>query len=100
MPALSSPPIPCLPKELPGVVREEESMRLRSAAPRDDADDAGSRWPGSRWPGPRWPGTILFGRSARAGADALALAVALLIATVLRHDGDLVEVDLGGVVAL
>lgn len=70
-------------------------MQLRSAAPPEDTDDAGGRWPGARW-----MGTILPGRAARAGVDALALAIALLIATVLRHDGDFAEVDLTGVLIL
>ncbi|WP_127503262.1 nucleoside-diphosphate sugar epimerase/dehydratase [Actinoplanes solisilvae] len=70
-------------------------MQLRSAAPPEDTDDAGSRWPGTRW-----LGTILPGRAARAGVDAIALALALLIATVLRHDGDLAEVHLAGLLIL
>nr|WP_221378101.1 nucleoside-diphosphate sugar epimerase/dehydratase [Actinoplanes polyasparticus] len=70
-------------------------MQLRSAAPADGADDAGGRWPGVRL-----TNTILFGRSARAGVDALALAFALLIAAVLRHDGDLAAVSLSGVLVL
>ncbi|XVV10339.1 polysaccharide biosynthesis protein [Actinoplanes sp. CA-131856] len=43
---------------------------------------------------------VLPGRAARAGADAAALALALLIATLLRHDGDLAEVDLTGLAVL
>jgi FlaA1/EpsC-like NDP-sugar epimerase len=37
---------------------------------------------------------VLPGRAARAGVDAAALAVALFIATLLRHDGDFGHVDL------
>ncbi|MGK5677703.1 polysaccharide biosynthesis protein [Actinoplanes sp. URMC 104] len=70
-------------------------MQVRSAAPREDVDE-----PGGRWPGTRWAGTIVAGRAARAGVDALALAAALMIATVLRHDGHLDHVDVGGVLAL
>src|SRR5690348_9521889 len=88
-------PIPGLMREMRGVARKEESMQLRSAAPLEGADDAGARWPGVRM-----THSILVGRSARAGVDALALALALLIATVLRHDGDLAEVSLSGVVVL
>ncbi len=69
-------------------------MQVRSAAPREDTDDAPGRWPG------RWMGTILPGRAARAGVDAIALALALLLAAVLRHDGHLGAVDLGGVLIL
>ncbi|MBM2623303.1 polysaccharide biosynthesis protein [Actinoplanes sp. LDG1-06] len=61
-------------------------MQVRSAAPHVDTDDAGGRWPGSYR-----TGAILRGRAARAGVDALALGLALLIATVLRHDGNLTE---------
>ncbi|SNY56495.1 polysaccharide biosynthesis protein [Paractinoplanes atraurantiacus] len=43
---------------------------------------------------------VLPGRAARAGADAAALSLALLIATLLRHDGDLAEVDLTGLAVL
>ncbi|MEU8812985.1 nucleoside-diphosphate sugar epimerase/dehydratase [Actinoplanes sp. NPDC048796] len=43
---------------------------------------------------------VLPGRAARAGADAAALALALLIATLLRHDGDLAEADLTGLAVL
>ncbi|WP_250007737.1 nucleoside-diphosphate sugar epimerase/dehydratase [Actinoplanes sp. M2I2] len=70
-------------------------MLLRNAAPPGRTDD-----PGSRWPGARWTGTVLFGRAARAGVDALALAAALAIATVLRHDGDIAAADLTGLLIL
>jgi len=63
--------------------------RLGGRASPEQDDDTGGRWPGTRW-----MGTIFPGRAARAGVDALALAIALLIATVLRHDGDLSEVHL------
>ncbi|WP_436529131.1 polysaccharide biosynthesis protein [Actinoplanes sp. HUAS TT8] len=43
---------------------------------------------------------VLPGRAARAGADALALAVALLIATLLRHDGHLHWLNGPGLVEL
>jgi FlaA1/EpsC-like NDP-sugar epimerase len=39
-------------------------------------------------------------RAARAGADGLALAVALLFATLLRHDGDISQVNLTGLMVL
>ncbi|GIE46834.1 dTDP-glucose 4,6-dehydratase [Amorphoplanes nipponensis] len=42
----------------------------------------------------------LPGRAARAGVDAAALGLALLIATLLRHDGDFHRVDLSGLLAL
>ncbi|MFI1993711.1 polysaccharide biosynthesis protein [Actinoplanes sp. NPDC020271] len=47
-------------------------------------DPASGEWPGRAAP---WIRTVLPGRAARAGADALALSTALLIATLLRHDG-------------
>ena len=70
-------------------------MQVRRAAP--DAT-AGARVPGGWWA--RSPGTapwlrrVLPGRAARAGVDAAALGLALLIATLLRHDGDLGHVHL------
>ncbi|MBL7261374.1 nucleoside-diphosphate sugar epimerase/dehydratase [Paractinoplanes lichenicola] len=70
-------------------------MQVRSAAPRAETDE-----PGGRWPGSRRLGTILPGRAARAAVDALALGLALAIATVLRHDGDLAESHLNEVLAL
>ncbi len=48
----------------------------------------------------RWLAAALPGRAARAGTDALALALALLIATLLRHDGDLGHIHFTGVLAL
>lgn len=56
-------------------------MRTHAAA-----DTAAGEWPGRATP---WIRAVLPGRAARAGADALALAIALLIATLLRHDGHL-----------
>jgi FlaA1/EpsC-like NDP-sugar epimerase len=47
-----------------------------------------------------WLHAALPGRAARAGADALALSAALLLATLLRHDGDLAQVDLTGLLVL
>ena len=66
-------------------------MQLRSAAPREETDSPG-RWPGAR--------RALPGRAGRAGVDALALAIALLLATVLRHDGDLAESHIPQVLVL
>jgi len=63
-------------------------MELRRAAP-------GEWRPGS----PLW-WAALPGRAARAGADALALAVAMLVATLLRHDGDVGYLDCGGLMEL
>jgi FlaA1/EpsC-like NDP-sugar epimerase len=76
-------------------------MQVRRAAPGEATEDPG---PGEWWdPGPGtapWLLAALPGRAARAGADALALAVALLIATLLRHDGHLAYVDLSGLAVL
>jgi FlaA1/EpsC-like NDP-sugar epimerase len=47
-----------------------------------------------------WWLAALPGRAARAGVDAAALGMALLIATLLRHDGDLNQVDLSGLLIL
>jgi len=47
-----------------------------------------------------WLLAALPGRAARAGADALALAVALLVATLLRHDGDVAQVEWTGLLVL
>ncbi|GIE94089.1 dTDP-glucose 4,6-dehydratase [Paractinoplanes rishiriensis] len=47
-----------------------------------------------------WRWAALRGRAARAGADVLALAVALLIATLLRHDGHVSHLNLTGLLAL
>jgi FlaA1/EpsC-like NDP-sugar epimerase len=70
-------------------------MVVRSAAPEVFGD------PGRRArPERRWLSGVLPGRAARAGADALALALALLIATLLRHDGHLDHVDGVGLLVL
>jgi FlaA1/EpsC-like NDP-sugar epimerase len=47
-----------------------------------------------------WFSSVLAGRAARAGTDALALAAALLIATLLRHDGHIGETDIPGLLTL
>ena len=63
-------------------------MQVRRATPGDSTDDpTPGEW---RSRSPRmapWLRAALPGRAARAGADAVALAVALLVATLLRHDG-------------
>ena len=63
-------------------------MELRRAAP--------GEW---RLGSPLWR-AALSGRAARAGADSLALAVAMLIATLLRHDGNVGYLDCGGLMEL
>jgi FlaA1/EpsC-like NDP-sugar epimerase len=76
-------------------------MQVRRAAPDGTAGDATPwhrRARGTR-PVP-WLRAALPGRAARAGVDAAALAVALLIATLLRHDGDFYRVDLSGLLVL
>jgi FlaA1/EpsC-like NDP-sugar epimerase len=69
--------------------------------PGETADDAvPGEW---RWGSPRpapWLWAALLGRAARAGADAAALSAAMLIATLLRHDGDVAMVDRPGLVEL
>jgi FlaA1/EpsC-like NDP-sugar epimerase len=76
-------------------------MQVRRAAPDATAGAPAMReW---RFRSPRmapWLRAALPGRAARAGVDAAALAVALLIATLLRHDGDLYRVDLSGLLIL
>ena len=76
-------------------------MQVRRAAPGDSTDDSTpGNWPGR---GPRmapWFLAALPGRAARAGADALALSVALLVATLLRHDGVFAQVDVSGLLVL
>jgi FlaA1/EpsC-like NDP-sugar epimerase len=72
-------------------------MQVRHATP-VDSEEPGPGVPGS---GPaRWLAAALPGRAARAGVDALALALALLIATLLRHDGNLAYLDATGLLAL
>src|SRR4051812_1265435 len=60
-------------------------MQVRRASPEENAGEPN--------PGP-WFRAALPGRAARAGSDAVALAAALLIATLLRHDGHLAHVHL------
>ncbi len=48
----------------------------------------------------RWLPAVLPARAARAATDALALAVALFIATLLRHDGDIGEMHLSELLIL
>ncbi|MFC7528417.1 polysaccharide biosynthesis protein [Actinoplanes sp. GCM10030250] len=67
-------------------------MQVRRAAPQQWRDRAPVPAP--------WFRTVLPGRAARAGTDAVALAAALLIATLLRHDGDIGAVGLTGLVIL
>ncbi|HWS39477.1 MAG TPA: nucleoside-diphosphate sugar epimerase/dehydratase [Actinoplanes sp.] len=76
-------------------------MQVRRRASGDPSADA---TPGEwRGPGPRpvaWYRRAVPGRAARALTDAVALTAALLIATLLRHDGHLGEVDFTGLVML
>jgi FlaA1/EpsC-like NDP-sugar epimerase len=76
-------------------------MQVRRATPGEGTDDLApaSSWDSGPWPAP-WFLTALRGRAARAGADALALATALLIATLLRHDGHFASVDSFGLLEL
>jgi FlaA1/EpsC-like NDP-sugar epimerase len=76
-------------------------MQVRRPAPGDTTDDAGaaSRRKARR----RMEPTVLAAiskRAARAGVDGLALAVALLVATLLRHDGDFSQVHVAGLLVL
>ncbi|MFI5896632.1 polysaccharide biosynthesis protein [Actinoplanes sp. NPDC051513] len=66
-------------------------MEVRRAAP-------GEWRTGTPWTMLLW--AALPGRAARAGADALALAIAMLIATLLRHDGHLEYLNFRGLVEL
>jgi FlaA1/EpsC-like NDP-sugar epimerase len=72
-------------------------MGVRPAVPGDAADDP--RW---RRSGTRTSSLLhaLPQRGARAAADAVALALALFVATLLRHDGHIAEVDLHGLLLL
>ncbi|GLW34568.1 nucleoside-diphosphate sugar epimerase/dehydratase [Actinoplanes regularis] len=73
-------------------------MQTRRPAVGDPAADPDvGDWPGRAAP---WFRAALPGRAARAGADALALAAALLIATLLRHDGNLEYLDGPGLAEL
>ena len=73
-------------------------MRVRRPAPDGTIDDPGGSRPRLR----PAPGMLpaLRGRAARAAADGVALAAALLLATLLRHDGDLSQVHLPALVLL
>ena len=73
-------------------------MEVRRATP-DESAAPGDWRSGSPRPAP-WLWAALPDRAARAGADALALAAAMLIATLLRHDGHVEYVDLSGLVEL
>ncbi|HET6529138.1 MAG TPA: nucleoside-diphosphate sugar epimerase/dehydratase [Actinoplanes sp.] len=79
-------------------------MQGRRRAPGDTSDDPAGPWPGrsrtSGRPGSAWLRTALPVRAARAAVDALALAVALALATLLRHDGDIGHVDGAGLALL
>ncbi|NMO56394.1 polysaccharide biosynthesis protein [Actinoplanes sp. TBRC 11911] len=70
-------------------------MLVRRSAPGENTEDS---HPGN-WRG-RAARSGLGGRAARAAADALALSLAMLIATLLRHDGDFSHVDLTGLLVL
>ncbi|WP_430782628.1 polysaccharide biosynthesis protein [Actinoplanes sp. G11-F43] len=75
-------------------------MQAPRRASGDSADATPGEWRGpGRHPVP-WYRRPLPGRALRAATDAVALATALLIATLLRHDGHLDEVDYTGLVAL
>jgi FlaA1/EpsC-like NDP-sugar epimerase len=76
-------------------------MHIRRSAPDAAAGDpAPGEWRlRSRRIAPWWL-AALPGRAARAGVDAAALGMALLIATLLRHDGDFNQVDLSGLLIL
>jgi FlaA1/EpsC-like NDP-sugar epimerase len=72
-------------------------MQVRRAAPETTALGG---WRAGSPRKPSWLPAVLPGRAARAGVDAAALGLALLIATLLRHDGDLYRVDLSGLLIL
>ena len=76
-------------------------MQVRRPAPGDATDDAGAA--SRRKTRRRMEPTVLAAiskRAARAGVDGLALAVALLVATLLRHDGDFSQVHVAGLLVL
>jgi FlaA1/EpsC-like NDP-sugar epimerase len=76
-------------------------MEVRRPAPGDATSEPGAAV--RRKPRRRMAPTVLAAipkRAARAGADGIALAVALLVATLLRHDGDLTQVNLTGLAVL
>jgi FlaA1/EpsC-like NDP-sugar epimerase len=70
-------------------------MLVRRSAPGENTEDS----PPGNWRG-RAARSGLSARAARAAADALALALAMLIATLLRHDGHLAYVDIAGLLVL
>ncbi|MGX6603143.1 polysaccharide biosynthesis protein [Micromonosporaceae bacterium Da 78-11] len=72
-------------------------MQVRRASPGDP--DSEQWWTPSPRTAP-WLLAALPGRAARAGSDALALAAALLIATLLRHDGHFSHLDVSGLLVL
>jgi FlaA1/EpsC-like NDP-sugar epimerase len=73
-------------------------MQTRRAGAGDPAADAPvGEWPGRAAP---WFRAALPGRAARAGADALALTAALVLATVLRYDGHLAYLNSAGLIEL
>jgi FlaA1/EpsC-like NDP-sugar epimerase len=79
----------------------EESMQVRRAAPDETTDDSSpGEWRARFHRTAPWWRAALPGRAARAGADAAAIAVALLVATLLRHDGDVAQVDWLGLLEL
>jgi FlaA1/EpsC-like NDP-sugar epimerase len=76
-------------------------MLVRRAAPGEAA--AGvvpGDWRGGGPQSAPWVWAALPDRAARAASDGLALALAMLIATLLRHDGDLHRVNLSGLLEL
>jgi hypothetical protein len=76
-------------------------MQVRRAASDATAgDSAPGQWWGRRARPAPWLRAALPGRAARAGVDAAALAIALLIATLLRHDGDFHRVGLARLLVL
>jgi FlaA1/EpsC-like NDP-sugar epimerase len=74
-------------------------MRVRRASPGDGAADSSPGGWRSRRMAP-WFLPVLAGRAARAGADALALGIALFFAALLRHDGDIAQVNVSGLLVL
>ena len=86
-----------LERDAAGVTGCGRDLWVRPAVPGDAADDPRWRRPGTR------TSTLLQAlpqRGARAAADAAALATALFVATLLRHDGHIAEVDLHGLLLL
>src|SRR5689334_14204051 len=75
-------------------------MLVRRAAPGEAAGAVPGEWRGGGSQAAPWVWAALPDRAARAAADGLALGLAMLIATLLRHDGDLHRVDLSGLLEL